>query len=182
MAGSTRGPTVPPPAPENLNSALQRNIAALERRRRDEAARAGLDERIAAAFARCDDGPALLVGMDTPQLTSALLEQAVAAVAAGQDVLGLANDGGWWALGLHTAAPAAVLALAPAPLLPAAMLPVVLDPLLLLLALLPAVFRDAPLLALVPLPVGIVSWDSVFCVICRLRAAATTSSPAATTL
>src|SRR3712207_1864531 len=52
MAGSTRGPTVPPPAPESLNSALQRNIAALERRRRDEAARAGLDERIAAAISR----------------------------------------------------------------------------------------------------------------------------------
>lgn len=31
----------------------------------------GLDERIAAAFGLCDDGPALLVGMDTPQLTPA---------------------------------------------------------------------------------------------------------------
>ena len=33
----------------------------------------GLDERIAAAFAHCDRGPALLVGMDAPQLTPELL-------------------------------------------------------------------------------------------------------------
>jgi uncharacterized membrane protein len=43
-----RGPTVPPPDPESLNSALQRNIAALERRRREESACAPLQERIAA--------------------------------------------------------------------------------------------------------------------------------------
>jgi uncharacterized membrane protein len=40
-------PTVPPPQPQGLNSALERNIAALERRRREEAARASLEERIA---------------------------------------------------------------------------------------------------------------------------------------
>jgi len=34
----------------------------------------GLDERIAAAFALCGRGPALLVGMDTPQLTAELFE------------------------------------------------------------------------------------------------------------
>jgi uncharacterized membrane protein len=39
---------VPPPDPASLNSALQRNIQALERRRRDEAAAAPLQERIAA--------------------------------------------------------------------------------------------------------------------------------------
>jgi uncharacterized membrane protein len=43
-----RGPTVAPPDPASLNSALHRNIAALERRRRDEAAAAPLQERIAA--------------------------------------------------------------------------------------------------------------------------------------
>ena len=43
-----RGPTVPPPDPASLNSALERNIAALERRRRDEAAAAPLQERAAA--------------------------------------------------------------------------------------------------------------------------------------
>ncbi|MGW3122806.1 TIGR04282 family arsenosugar biosynthesis glycosyltransferase [Streptomyces sp. NPDC001107] len=57
----------------------------------------GLDERIAAAFAHCDDGPALLVGMDTPQLTADLLAPV------GQDGhdawFGPAADGGFWALG-----------------------------------------------------------------------------------
>ena len=45
---ANRGPTVPPPDPGSLNSALERNIAALERRRRDEAAGAPLQERLAA--------------------------------------------------------------------------------------------------------------------------------------
>lgn len=60
------------------------------------------DVRLAAAF---DDAarrgrPALLVGMDTPQLTTALLRQCLAALASGEAVLGAAEDGGWWALGL----------------------------------------------------------------------------------
>jgi uncharacterized membrane protein len=45
-------PTVPPPQPGSLNSALQRNIAALERRRREDSARASLEERIAEAITR----------------------------------------------------------------------------------------------------------------------------------
>jgi uncharacterized membrane protein len=40
-------PTVQPPEPGSLNSALQRNIAALEERRRSEAARAGFEEKLA---------------------------------------------------------------------------------------------------------------------------------------
>ncbi|MDN0199257.1 DUF2064 domain-containing protein [Streptomyces sp. S.PNR 29] len=56
----------------------------------------GLDERIAAAFALCDNGPALLVGMDTPHLTPELL----ADVGDGHDAwFGPAADGGFWALG-----------------------------------------------------------------------------------
>jgi rSAM/selenodomain-associated transferase 1 len=60
------------------------------------------DLRLAAAF---DDAaergrPALLVGMDTPQLTPALLEQACTALLDTDAVLGFAEDGGWWALGL----------------------------------------------------------------------------------
>ena len=47
-----RTPTVPPPQPGSLNSALERNIAALERRRRDEQARAPFQERLASAIAR----------------------------------------------------------------------------------------------------------------------------------
>lgn len=62
----------------------------------------GLAERIAAAFARCT-GPALLVGMDTPQLTPHHL---------GVDWsdhdawFGPAEDGGFWALGLRSPDPA----------------------------------------------------------------------------
>ncbi|MFJ4982533.1 DUF2064 domain-containing protein [Streptomyces sp. NPDC088732] len=61
----------------------------------------GLDERLAAAFAGCD-GPALLVGMDTPQICPELLAPALAADAwADCDAfLGPAADGGFWALGL----------------------------------------------------------------------------------
>jgi uncharacterized membrane protein len=48
----SRGPTVRPPEPGSLNSALARNIEALERRRRDEAARAGFEERIASSISQ----------------------------------------------------------------------------------------------------------------------------------
>jgi rSAM/selenodomain-associated transferase 1 len=61
-----------------------------------------MPERLAAAFDDCDPRlPTLLVGMDTPQLTSALLTQALVALAEHPAVLGLADDGGWWALGLQ---------------------------------------------------------------------------------
>jgi uncharacterized membrane protein len=46
---SHSGPTVAPPEPGNLAGALQRNIEALEKRRRDEEASAGIEERIARA-------------------------------------------------------------------------------------------------------------------------------------
>ncbi|MGA5036664.1 TIGR04282 family arsenosugar biosynthesis glycosyltransferase [Streptomyces capoamus] len=56
----------------------------------------GLDVRLADAFARCT-GPALLIGMDTPQVTPDLL----AVDFAGYDAcFGPAADGGFWALGL----------------------------------------------------------------------------------
>ena len=66
----------------------------------------GLDERLAAAY---DDAwavhpaPLLLVGMDTPQVTPALLTAAASQLLSdGTDaVLGLATDGGWWTLGLR---------------------------------------------------------------------------------
>jgi glycosyltransferase A (GT-A) superfamily protein (DUF2064 family) len=61
----------------------------------------GLGERIAAALAAVP-GPALLVGMDTPQVTPDLLRLDLAD--AGIDAwLGPAEDGGWWALGLRQA-------------------------------------------------------------------------------
>lgn len=70
----------------------------------------GLDERIAAAF---DDagGPALLIGMDTPQVTPAQLSEALECLdTPGVDaVLGPAADGGWWALGLRVPDATAIL-------------------------------------------------------------------------
>ncbi|MCQ4079810.1 DUF2064 domain-containing protein [Streptomyces sp. RB6PN25] len=73
-----------------------------------EQAPGGLDERLAAAFAGCADGPALLVGMDTPQLTPRLLVPALAPDAwSGCDAwFGPAEDGGFWALGLAEPDPA----------------------------------------------------------------------------
>jgi glycosyltransferase A (GT-A) superfamily protein (DUF2064 family) len=61
-----------------------------------------LDERLGAAFDDVDAAglPALLIGMDTPQLDAALLTDAAEALLAHGTVLGLAVDGGWWALGL----------------------------------------------------------------------------------
>ena len=40
-------PTVPPPAPESLNSSLKRNITALRQRRDNEEANASFEERVA---------------------------------------------------------------------------------------------------------------------------------------
>ncbi|WP_116248313.1 DUF2064 domain-containing protein [Nocardiopsis sp. FIRDI 009] len=61
----------------------------------------GLDERLAAAFARCS-GPTLLLGMDTPQVTAGVLAPVLAADAwtRADAWFGPAEDGGFWALGL----------------------------------------------------------------------------------
>ena len=45
-------PTVPPPRPESLSSALRRNIETLLRRRREEEGRRGPEDRIADAVSR----------------------------------------------------------------------------------------------------------------------------------
>jgi uncharacterized protein len=66
----------------------------------------GLDERLAGAFADAG-GPALVVGMDTPQLTPALVDHACRTLLrpAVEAVLGPAADGGYWAIGLRRADP-----------------------------------------------------------------------------
>ncbi|HEX4427679.1 MAG TPA: DUF2064 domain-containing protein [Frankiaceae bacterium] len=72
----------------------------------------GLDARLAGAFQDATANlPALLVGMDTPQLTPGLLVQALETLARpGCDaVLGHAEDGGWWTLGLRKPDPALLL-------------------------------------------------------------------------
>jgi uncharacterized protein len=61
-----------------------------------------LDERLAAAFAAVR-GPALLIGMDTPQVTPGLMAVDWRAADA---VFGPAADGGFWALGLREPDPA----------------------------------------------------------------------------
>jgi glycosyltransferase A (GT-A) superfamily protein (DUF2064 family) len=61
----------------------------------------GLAERLHHAFIDSGRGPALLVGMDTPQLTPALIGTLAAPLADADAVLGPAADGGWWGLALR---------------------------------------------------------------------------------
>lgn len=65
----------------------------------------GLDERLASAFEDVG-GPAFLVGMDTPQVTPADLEDGLSALhdPSCDAVLGLSPDGGYWAIGLRQGA------------------------------------------------------------------------------
>ncbi len=60
------------------------------------------DRRLAAAW-QAADGPGVQIGMDTPQVTAADLDRAIASlVDEGNDAtLGLAEDGGWWIIGLR---------------------------------------------------------------------------------
>jgi uncharacterized protein len=67
-----------------------------------------LDRRLARVFSRCP-GPTLLIGMDTPQVDPWMLEEAISGLEApGTDaVLGHAEDGGYWAIGLNRPDPRA---------------------------------------------------------------------------
>ncbi|MEV6981709.1 TIGR04282 family arsenosugar biosynthesis glycosyltransferase [Sphaerisporangium sp. NPDC051017] len=72
----------------------------------------GLDERLAAAFTDAlllRAAPTVLIGMDTPQLTPALLEAAADALTRHDAVYGPAADGGFWLLGLRSPDPALLL-------------------------------------------------------------------------
>jgi glycosyltransferase A (GT-A) superfamily protein (DUF2064 family) len=71
-----------------------------------------LDRRLAHAWSQAaGSGPALQVGMDTPQVTAFDLNGAMAALDDDEvdAVLGPATDGGWWALGMRRPTPEAVL-------------------------------------------------------------------------
>ena len=61
----------------------------------------GLAERLAAAHADAGPGPVVQVGMDTPQVTAALLLEVAAGLDRAGAVLGAAADGGWWVLALR---------------------------------------------------------------------------------
>ena len=72
----------------------------------------GLGQRLAGAFEdahRAVPVPMLLLGMDTPQVSATLLRAAVSRLLApgAPAVLGAAEDGGFWALGLHRPLPGA---------------------------------------------------------------------------
>jgi rSAM/selenodomain-associated transferase 1 len=74
----------------------------------------GLDERIARALADARaawPAPAVLIGMDTPQVTPALLAAAAEPLVSGSAdaTFGMAEDGGFWLLGLRQVDPALVL-------------------------------------------------------------------------
>ena len=72
----------------------------------------GLDERLTAAFAAVfaadPTRPAIVVGMDTPQLRTTHLLAAVAALGTHDAVLGPACDGGYWAIALRHLHPGAI--------------------------------------------------------------------------
>lgn len=72
----------------------------------------GLDERLARGFVDTvrDDAATLLIGMDTPQVTSRLLGRMAGGLAGADAVLGPAVDGGWWALALREPAHGGLLA------------------------------------------------------------------------
>ncbi|GLZ55426.1 hypothetical protein Acsp07_50430 [Actinomycetospora sp. NBRC 106378] len=77
-----------------------------------------LGERIEAVHADAADlfpGAATVqIGMDTPQLDAALLDQALRTVEAGAPAgIGIAHDGGWWALTLRDPRRAAIISAIP---------------------------------------------------------------------
>jgi glycosyltransferase A (GT-A) superfamily protein (DUF2064 family) len=61
-----------------------------------------LGDRLAAAWS-ASGGPGIQIGMDTPQVTSILLDMCLTELEQSKSTaaLGLAHDGGWWALGLR---------------------------------------------------------------------------------
>jgi rSAM/selenodomain-associated transferase 1 len=70
----------------------------------------GLDERLAACFDDAYQGePMVLIGMDTPQVTPALLSAAAQELTTADAVFGPAADGGFWLLGLREPDPALLL-------------------------------------------------------------------------
>lgn len=79
----------------------------------------GLGERLADAHARVGaetSGPVFQIGMDTPQITSELVTECTRGLREldGPDaVLGPADDGGWWALGLRDPGAASALRAVP---------------------------------------------------------------------
>jgi glycosyltransferase A (GT-A) superfamily protein (DUF2064 family) len=66
------------------------------------------DRRLATAWTAAR-GPAVQIGMDTPQVTATELTAALGRLEHEDALLGLACDGGWWAAGLRSPRPDAFL-------------------------------------------------------------------------
>jgi uncharacterized protein len=70
----------------------------------------GFADRLANAHADAADGsPVLQIGMDTPQVTAGLLSDCAGRLLRVPAVLGPADDGGWWILGVQDPAMAQCL-------------------------------------------------------------------------
>ncbi|MCA1846348.1 MAG: DUF2064 domain-containing protein [Actinobacteria bacterium] len=67
------------------------------------------NERLANAWSDAD-GAGVQIGMDTPQVSAAELDELLAALDRADAVLGHALDGGWWVIGWRRADPAAMFA------------------------------------------------------------------------
>jgi uncharacterized protein len=63
-----------------------------------------LSQRLARAWDEAG-GPGVQIGSDTPQVTATLLDDALARLHRAPSALGLAADGGWWALALRRPRP-----------------------------------------------------------------------------
>ena len=100
-------PCRPPPLRRVLRARRLGGPVVASRLRGDRPARRRTGSSALASRSTHVGGPALLVGMDTPQVTSPPLAAATATLAGEADaVLGLADDGGYWAIGLRQAAAA----------------------------------------------------------------------------
>ncbi|BBZ45946.1 TIGR04282 family arsenosugar biosynthesis glycosyltransferase [Mycobacterium parmense] len=74
----------------------------------------GFADRLANAHADSANGhPVLQIGMDTPQVTADLLAGCARRLTGAPAVLGLADDGGWWVLGVRAPAMADCLRTVP---------------------------------------------------------------------
>jgi len=71
---------------------------------------ADLGSRLADAHRAAGPGPVMQIGMDTPQVESGLLHAVAVELDHHEAVLGPAEDGGWWVLGLRDPGAAAALA------------------------------------------------------------------------
>ncbi|MCV7378674.1 glycosyltransferase involved in cell wall biogenesis [Mycobacterium alsense] len=74
----------------------------------------GFADRLANAHADAADAyPVLQIGMDTPQVSAELLAECARRLLDAPAILGLAHDGGWWALGVGSPAMAECLRAVP---------------------------------------------------------------------